>query len=162
MADTKVRITCPACDCEMHKIVDPETNTCIDICLDGCGGIFFDNRELEKFDETPENADEIFKAIEGKSFKPVETDEVRICPICEVSMVKMGSGIEGVEIDVCNVCGGKFLDNGELEKIRNGVKSDITRYEATLETLCDKFYSAAKPSPRRQYFEDLVKRIITR
>jgi Zn-finger nucleic acid-binding protein len=33
-------------------------------------------------------------------------------------MVKNGAGKGNVKIDVCNVCGAKFLDYGELEKIR--------------------------------------------
>lgn len=118
MADTKQTITCPACDKEMAKIYIKDANVNIDVCLDGCGGIFFDNRELEKFDEEHENADKILEAINGKNFETVEEKEVRICPICNVSMVKQGSGAEGIEIDVCNVCGSKFLDNGELIKIR--------------------------------------------
>jgi len=118
MADTKRVVTCPACDKEMTKVYIEDTDLNIDICLDGCGGILFDNRELEKFDEKHENADEIFEAIKGKTFEPVNELEVRICTICGSSMVKQGSGVEGVDIDVCNTCGAKFLDNGELEKIR--------------------------------------------
>ena len=118
MADTKRIITCPACDKEMTKVYIDEANCNVDICLDGCGGILFDNRELKKFDEEHENADEIFEALRGKNYEPLNKKEVRICSVCDTPMVKQGTGIKDIEIDVCNVCGAVFLDNGELEKIR--------------------------------------------
>ena len=118
MADTKRTINCPACNKPMTKVFMKEAGISVDVCLDGCGGILFNNRELEKFDEEHENANEIFEAIKGKTFEPVNEQEVRICSVCDSPMVKQGSGVEGVEIDVCNICGAKFLDNGELEKIR--------------------------------------------
>ena len=129
MADTKHIITCPACNKPMTKVFMKEAGINVDICLDGCGGILFNNRELEKFDEEHENADEIFAAIKDKHFEPVNEQELRICTICDSPMVKQGSGVEGVEIDVCNVCGAKFLDNGELEKIRTLMDSKSNREE---------------------------------
>ena len=49
MSDNKQTINCPACGKEMVKVFDKEKGINIDICLNGCGGIFFDNREFEKF-----------------------------------------------------------------------------------------------------------------
>lgn len=118
MTDTKHYIMdCPACGKQMKKVFIENANINVDICTEGCGGIFFDNRELEKFDEEHENADEIFEALKGKEYTPTDENEVRICPICDTPMVKLG-GKNSTQIDVCNLCGGKFLDNGELQKIR--------------------------------------------
>ena len=136
MADTTRKIECPACGCEMKKIYVEDAEVCVDICTDGCGGIYFDNREFNKFDEPHENIDVIIKELEGKEFKEVDEREVRICPICNVPMVKAGSGVAGVEIDVCYTCGAKFLDNGELEKIREGKFSENEQ----LENLLDEMY----------------------
>ena len=118
MADTQRILTCPACDKEMAKIYMEEAGVNVDICIDGCGGILFNNRELEKFDEQHENADKIFEAYEGKNFKSVHEEEIRICPVCNTPMIKQGAGVGNIVIDVCNYCGAKFLDYGELEKIR--------------------------------------------
>lgn len=136
MADTLREITCPACDTKMTKIYMEEAGINIDVCLDGCGGILFNNRELEKFDEQHENADDIFNAYEGKTFKPVEQSEVRLCTICNTPMVKQGAGVGNIEIDVCNTCGAKFLDYGELEKIRK-LKDKDSKYRAKVDTLVD-------------------------
>ena len=120
----------------MTKVHIEEADLNVDICLNGCGGILFNNRELEKFDDKSKNADEIFEALRGKTFVPVNENEVRICPVCNTPMVKQGSGVEGVEIDVCNVCGAKFLDNGELEKIRECEKH--SEYQAKINHQVDK------------------------
>lgn len=177
MADTKDKINCPACDKEMTKIFINDAGINIDVCLDGCGGILFDNRELEKFDDVSENADEILEALKGKTFESVPQEEVRICTICNTPMVKQGAGRGGVEIDVCNNCGAKFLDYGELEKIRESSniseedrKEIISKIEAyILENpvkVGGKFGEFAqqhyKPTPARQAVENLVRKIITK
>ena len=119
----------------MVKVFDKEKGINIDICLNGCGGILFDNREFEKFDESHENADEILNAIKERKFAKVDESEIRVCPICNVPMVKMGAGTGGVEIDICNTCGAKFLDNGELEKVREGAKADLNQVDAMINLL---------------------------
>ena len=169
--DNKDVINCPACNEVMTKVYMPEAGINIDICLDGCGGMLFDNRELEKFDEKHENIEEVIKATEGKSFKKVNEDEVRICPICKVPMVKMGSGKVNVQIDVCNTCGAKFLDNGELKKIRNNKEEENNR----IAELMDDMYSNNMNSllgqnankiglpgykKRREFFEQIVRKMI--
>ena len=117
MADNKEIIKCPACGEDMVKVLIPDLNIYVDICLNGCGGMLFDNRELEKIDEPHENIDDILTAIKEKSFKEVDIKKTRICPLCDIPMVKLGEQTD-VEIDVCNMCGAKFLDNGELQKLR--------------------------------------------
>lgn len=165
MSDNKLTINCPACGKEMVKVFDENNGINIDICLNGCGGMLFDNREFEKFDEAHENADEILNAIKDKVFEKVDDSKIRICPICKVPMVKMGAGNGGVEIDVCNTCGAKFLDNGELEKVRQGGTPDMARVDSMIELLYqedlkniigDKYVNFQKTSSRRKFFENLV------
>jgi len=136
MADTKRVLTCPACDKEMTKIYMEEAGVNVDICLDGCGGILFNNRELEKFDEKHENADKIFEAYEGKTFQSINESEVRLCSVCNSIMVKQGAGVGGIQIDVCNTCGSKFLDRGELEKIR-ALNGNDYEHQAKVDSLVD-------------------------
>ena len=165
MTDNRNVVNCPACDKPMTKVFMKEADVSVDICLDGCGGILFDNRELEKFDEEHENIDEILAAIEGKEFEQVDENEVRICPACHVPMVKQGSGKKGVQIDVCYTCGAKFLDNGELQRIRTSEETNDEKAESLMNTLYNENLKdvlgsiADKPiksSPRRKFFEKLV------
>lgn len=119
MADSLNTLTCPACGKVMEKVFIPSQGINIDICTNGCGGIFFDNREFDKFDEQHEDVSEILKNITGKSFEPVDSSKDRICPSCGSKMVKNHTSVKGeIEVDDCYVCGGKFLDNDELQKIR--------------------------------------------
>ena len=50
MADNLELIECPACGKKMHKIYMPSAGVNLDVCVDGCGCIYFDNREFNKFD----------------------------------------------------------------------------------------------------------------
>ena len=131
MADTYHTIECPACGKTMKKIFIPDAGINIDICADGCGGIFFDNREFEKFDEQNENVEQILKELEGKKFKArTDKNDDRFCPACGAKMVKNFSSVKHeIEIDECYSCGGKFLDNSELGKIRAEYKTAAERGE---------------------------------
>ena len=64
MADNLKIIKCPACHKEMVKIFVSSVGVNIDICLNGCGGVFFDNKEFYSFDEQRENIYEIIQALE--------------------------------------------------------------------------------------------------
>lgn len=119
MADTLKALKCPACGKDMEKVFIPNLGINLDICTDGCGGIYFDNREFERFDEKDEDISKILEKISGKEFAPVDQSQTRICPNCGTKMVKNSSSIhKKIEVDDCYSCGGKFLDNNELQKIR--------------------------------------------
>ena len=139
MKDTKEIIKCPACGEVMEKISISGKNFKIDVCTQGCGGIFFDNREFEHFDEQHENIEDILLALEGKTFKNPTIHKHRICPNCLATMVTNGTVKSSCIIDVCYSCGGKFLDGGELEKIRNEFKSEAERSEAFNSFFIDKY-----------------------
>lgn len=130
MADNFKTIKCPACQKEMVKVFVPSAGVNVDICVDGCGGIYFDNREFKYFDEQHENIDEITNAIEGKTFEKVDETLSRCCPVCGAKMVKNYASVKKeVLVDECYSCGGKFLDFGELQKIRAQYATDAERTE---------------------------------
>jgi len=138
MSDTLKTIKCPACQKEMVKVFIPSEGINIDICLNGCGGIYFDNREFDRFDEQHENIDDIIKAIEGKTFKLVDETLTRICPVCGAKMAKKyASAKKEILVDDCYSCGGKFLDNGELQKIRAQYATAAERSEAFMNMIYD-------------------------
>lgn len=119
MADTLKTLICPACGKEMEKVFIPTEGINIDICTNGCGGIYFDNREFENFDEKHEDISKILEKLENKEFVKVDESLERKCPNCGAPMVKNHSSIkQEVQIDECYSCGGKFLDRDELVKIR--------------------------------------------
>ena len=128
MADSHQTLRCPACGEEMKKIFIPSQGINIDICTEGCGGIFFDNRVFAMFDEKHENIDEIIKAVENKEFQKVDESLPRYCPACGAKMVKNYASIKKeVQVDDCYSCGGKFLDHGELAHIRSQYENELER-----------------------------------
>lgn len=165
MTDTKEDLYCPACNTRMIKL-KTEQGLNIDICANGCGGIWFDNRELEKFDEPFENAQEIENCLSNKDFKKVDTEQTRVCPVCKKNMVKHKTSINcDVEIDECYTCGGKFLDYQELDEIR---KSDATEQEqvnALVNALFEENgHIPYKSEGKKQYFKflkDFLKTVYT-
>lgn len=166
MTDTQIQLNCPACGEKMTKIYVPEQQVNIDICLDGCGGILFDNRELEKFDDENENIDEILQVIKNKTFNNVDNSATRVCPICNTQMAKMGAAQGEIEIDVCYICGAKFLDNNELQVIRNSDKTEYDKhidyliqqlYEQNLQSILGKYADKDLKKPKLyQFFQKLV------
>ncbi len=131
MSDNKNIIKCPACGKEMSKIYIQSVNCNIDICVEGCGGVFFDNREFQKFDEQHENIDEILAQYKDKEYIKQDESLNRICPVCGSVMVKHKTSAKGnVEVDDCYYCGAIFLDYGELQAIRSEYKTEVDRKEA--------------------------------
>lgn len=128
MADTLKTLTCPACGKQMEKVFIPSEGINLDICTEGCGGIYFDNREFKDFDEKNEDISAILDKISGKEFQKVDDTAVRTCPNCGSKMVKNGSSIkQSIIVDDCYNCGGKFLDNNELQKIRSEYENNEER-----------------------------------
>ena len=133
MADTHAQLKCPACQKDMTKIFIPREGVNIDICLDGCGGMWFDNRELGYFDEQEEKIDEILNVISNKTFTEVDQMNHRSCPACGARMVKNFSSVKhAIQIDECYSCGGKFLDKNELQKFRDEYATEEDRSKDTV------------------------------
>ncbi len=134
MADSLQELKCPACQSVMTKVYFPQEGFSVDVCTEGCGGIFFDNREFKYFDEEHENIDEIAKVLKDKTFKSVDSSLPRTCPACGAKMVKNKTAMNGkIEIDECYSCGGKFLDFAELDAIRSEYKTEEDRRDAVLQ-----------------------------
>ena len=119
MADDERILECPACHKRLVKVPLESVKLVVDICLDGCGGIYFNNKEMPIVMKSSEAIEEIKKACEGKEFRKVDETDDRECPFCASNMVKnYTSYSKEIQIDECYRCGGKFLDSGELEKIQ--------------------------------------------
>lgn len=124
---------CPAC----HKAMEQEDfgDALVDVCKEGCGGIWFDWSELQLLDEKHEG---LGQSLQGALNSPRHKDNARgriNCPKCHVPMVAHFYKSETmVTIDECYSCGGFFLDAGELEVLRENHLDDAQR-EQIVETL---------------------------
>ena len=97
----------------------------VDVCENGCKGIWFDQGELRMLDETNEG---LGAALEAALRYPRNNDGRRApikCPKCSIPMhTHKYKRAKEVNVDECYACGGFFLDSGELTDIRNNYMSD--------------------------------------
>ena len=120
---------CPACGNELTSMKVGQIT--VDVCENGCGGIWFDKAELLRFDEPDEKAGEILTSIRRNPDAVVNTQEKRKCPHCKnIVMMRHYFTIKReVIIDECPKCGGIWLDAGELDTIRKEYDSAKARQE---------------------------------
>ena len=109
---------CPACDRELASLQVGAVT--VDVCQDGCGGVWFDAFELNKVDEQHEAAGEHLMQIQRDPAIRVDSARKRDCPRCEGIKLRRHrfSRTSRVEVDHCPNCAGYWLDAGELERIR--------------------------------------------
>ncbi|MFP4473670.1 MAG: zf-TFIIB domain-containing protein [Candidatus Omnitrophota bacterium] len=121
---------CPACD---NTLTEKEFGgIAVDVCENGCGGIWFDNFELEKFDEQHEHAGEALLDVARDPDVQANIQEKRQCPRCQdvVMRQRFFSVKRGVTMDECAGCGGIWLDAGELRDIRKAFENEEQRHQA--------------------------------
>ncbi len=128
---------CPACDNELEAIVESDIE--VDICTSGCGGMWLDRFEFQKFDEHHEPATALLNLPEPAI--SVDKSERRKCPKCSniVMMRLFHSPKRVVEIDECPGCAGIWLDHGELDTIRELFPSSEDLKSAREEAMSNAF-----------------------
>ncbi len=85
-------MNCPACGNVLQEIT--VSDVVVDVCDGGCGGIWFDNYELDKFDEPHETADELLDIERDDSITVDHTKRLN-CPKCsDVVMMRHFSSVK--------------------------------------------------------------------
>ena len=143
---------CPVC---ANQMVEQDFGGVrVDVCVNGCKGIWFDWFELSKLDENNEG---FGKALKAAIQEPRTNDESRnklICPKCGIPMhVHKYQSSKDVNTDECYLCGGFFLDPGELPAIRESFMSEEER-EAYVQKLIDdvpEFAAAQEDAEKKDY-----------
>ena len=114
---------CPVCQKEM--IEENFGGVMVDVCKNGCKGIWFDWAEIIKLDENNEGFGGALK--EALKYPRVnEEDRGQInCPKCGIPMhIHKYTSSKEINVDECYVCGGFFLDSGEFKVIRDTFMSE--------------------------------------
>ena len=128
---------CPACGHEMTEV--EVQDVVVDVCQDGCGGIWFDWMELKKVDEPHEAIGQDLMHVRRDPQVAVDQDARRNCPRCAdtVMMRHFASVKREVAVDECPRCGGFFLDHGELNQIRAQFTTEDERKQAARDLFAD-------------------------
>src|SRR5258707_1294364 len=109
---------CPACD---HELTEMQVGSLVvDVCQDGCGGIWFDAFELQRVDDEQEVAGDRLLDIHRAERVRVDPSRERDCPRCPGIKLQRHffSARRQIEVDQCPNCAGYWLDAGELAQIR--------------------------------------------
>jgi len=114
---------CPACKNEMTE--QDFGAAMVDVCVDGCWGMWFDWKEIAQLDEEHEGVgDALEKALNAKPQKKHTNREPINCPKCKKPMKShIYKDTQGVLVNECYICGGFFLDAGQLRAIRDSLKN---------------------------------------
>ncbi|UCC96213.1 MAG: zf-TFIIB domain-containing protein [Candidatus Omnitrophota bacterium] len=150
---------CPAC----QKVMTEQDfgGVKVDVCKDGCKGIWFDWLELRKLDEKNEG---LGNALKEALNYPRVNDENRSrikCPKCNIPMHthKYESSKE-VNVDECYKCAGFFLDSGELKVIRDAFMSEeeCEAYTSKLLAGIPEWQEAQKDLDKQKARADAIRR----
>lgn len=119
---------CPACQSELQEIDLHDLK--IDLCQDGCGGIWFDRFELNRLNKIHANTlQNLFKTATQKT-KTNITKTKRRCPRDTTIMQQHYHSVrKKIEVDTCPCCAGIWLDRNELDAIQNEYESQHEREE---------------------------------
>ena len=132
---------CPACSNVLQEVAIGDVT--VDVCKGGCGGIWFDNFELKKFDEPHESTGEALLDVELDESIVVDRTKRLKCPKCDdiVMMRHFFSVKKQAEVDECPGCGGFWLDAGELRMIRSLFNTEQEREKAADRYFSDVFHN---------------------
>ena len=116
-------MNCPACGALM--VEEDFGGVQVDVCRNGCRGIWFDWGELKELDENHEGfGAALEEALKSPRVNDANREQLK-CPKCEIGMhVHKYSSAKEVSVDECYGCGGFFLDSGELKEIRDNYMSE--------------------------------------
>ncbi len=115
---------CPVCSNSLSAF-DAGSFT-VDICKDGCAGIWLDKGELEKCNEHTDPFPQELLRVKKSLDVVIDRSKTRLCPSCEdQEMTRITLDAEtNFEIDQCPTCKGHWLDVGELEHLRAKEKEE--------------------------------------
>src|SRR5881394_67359 len=126
---------CPACFNNLSRM--QVGNLVVDVCQDGCGGIWFDAFELQRVDQDNEAAGAPLLGIRRDERIVVDPARKRECPRC--AGVKLHrhyfSAKRRIELDECPGCGGYWLDAGELAQIRAEKAEEVSAHPVPAGTI---------------------------
>lgn len=114
---------CPACGKQM--VEEDFGGVRVDVCRNGCHGIWFDWMELVQLDEKHEGAGQALQEALDTPFAPNENRGRIDCPKCGLPMFQhVYKRTHTVTVDECPKCAGFFLDAGELNVLRETYRND--------------------------------------
>jgi len=113
---------CVKCEGRLHTVRVDEVD--VDQC-DRCGGIWFDAHELERV----LGLGHLEPLQRRGAPRPGDDDRPGHCPRCggDGYLVRIISPHAKIHVDTCAVCGGKWLDGGEIDVLKESTARGLVR-----------------------------------
>ncbi|HEB93240.1 MAG TPA: hypothetical protein ENI94_07195 [Gammaproteobacteria bacterium] len=145
-----------------RKLLKPIKVAGIDLDIsEGCGGIWFDNFELDKLNQSSIAMGEVLIEHLREYHNPLVDVNKRLnCPrdTDVIMMRRFYSSKFQIEIDECPQCGGIWLDAEELEKIRE-LFPDHEDYQNTQKRFVEEVMSSPETKIHQKGHEELIEKI---
>jgi Zn-finger nucleic acid-binding protein len=106
-------------------MVEQDFGLKVQVCANGCKGIWFPHGELQQLDTATAGMGEALQAaLKSPRVNDASRGQLK-CPQCGVPMhAHRFQRDKDVNVDECYACGGFFLDAGELKEIRDHYMDD--------------------------------------
>ena len=116
-------LSCPRCAVPLtaHTITtDAEAwELEVDVCADSCGGLWLEAHDFEIDPQAKLLLDQELLGLNKPRRKAVNTKAPADCPACRVAMQRYDWNNEGIHLDTCPMCKGRWLDGGEVRAIHD-------------------------------------------
>ncbi len=147
---------CPACNSLL--VAYNADGFVVDICRDGCSGIWFDKTELERCDQHKEPFPPELLRVRKIAAVAIDRNKQRQCPKCSPNVLSrvVIDPETRFEIDRCDACDGAWLDIGELEAMRRRDAAD-SALQARLDGYAQQLESQLKSVDSRRRIMSLLK-----
>jgi Zn-finger nucleic acid-binding protein len=114
-------LSCPRCNVPLktHSITtDAEQwQVEVDVCLDSCGGLWLEAHDFEVDPQAKLLLDSEIANLNIPRKKAINTKAPADCPACRVPMNRYDWNNEGIHLDTCPMCHGRWIDGGEVRTI---------------------------------------------
>lgn len=109
---------CPACFNSLTEVLLGGVR--VDVCQNGCGGVWFDAFEMQRVAQQGSSAEAVLLHTRREAGFGPDPQRKRECPRCEGIKLHRHffSARRNVQVDECPSCGGYWLDAGELSLVR--------------------------------------------
>ncbi|MEB3198322.1 MAG: zf-TFIIB domain-containing protein [Candidatus Sericytochromatia bacterium] len=96
----------------------------VDVCSNRCGGVWLEAHDFEADRRANILLDlEVVQLNTPKqSLPPGSTEGPATCPACKVPLERFNWNNQGIMIDTCKRCKGRWFDGGEVRTIYNILK----------------------------------------
>lgn len=113
-------MNCPICKTELKKAVFYGVE--VDYCPQ-CLGVWFEQDELAQAkDEKDKNLNWLDIDLWQEKTKFKISQIQKICPVCSIPLYSVKYGDSQIEVDLCNLCQGIWLDRGEFKRVIDYLK----------------------------------------